>query len=68
MLIIRTEKDRHDERECEARTLNCKYCKVTFSFKDIKVRDTLYVVTQLLVVSAFMNKKYIFRFNSFGVF
>lgn len=35
--ILLTDKDRHNERECEARTLNCKYCKVSFSFKDIKV-------------------------------
>lgn len=37
-LILVTEKDRHNERECEARMLNCKYCKMTFNFKDIKVR------------------------------
>ncbi|XP_053196279.1 TNF receptor-associated factor 2 isoform X1 [Scomber japonicus] len=43
MLILRTEKDRHDERECEARTLNCKYCKVTFNFKDIKAHDEVCV-------------------------
>lgn len=36
--ILLQEKDRHNERECEARTLNCKYCKMTFNFKDIKVR------------------------------
>uniref|UniRef100_A0A671S6H2 TNF receptor-associated factor n=1 Tax=Sinocyclocheilus anshuiensis TaxID=1608454 RepID=A0A671S6H2_9TELE len=36
-LILVSEKDRHNERECEARTLNCKYCKVTFNFKEIKV-------------------------------
>lgn len=36
--ILLSEKDRHNERECEARTLNCKYCKMTFNFKDIKVR------------------------------
>uniref|UniRef100_A0A3Q1HPB6 TNF receptor-associated factor n=1 Tax=Acanthochromis polyacanthus TaxID=80966 RepID=A0A3Q1HPB6_9TELE len=41
--ILRTEKDRHNERECEARTLNCKYCKVTFNFKDIKAHDEICV-------------------------
>uniref|UniRef100_A0A667Y780 TNF receptor-associated factor n=1 Tax=Myripristis murdjan TaxID=586833 RepID=A0A667Y780_9TELE len=39
--ILRTEKDRHAERECEARTLNCKYCKATFNFKDIKAHDEI---------------------------
>uniref|UniRef100_A0A672ZJ86 TNF receptor-associated factor n=1 Tax=Sphaeramia orbicularis TaxID=375764 RepID=A0A672ZJ86_9TELE len=39
--ILRMEKDRHNERECEARTLNCKYCKVTFNFKDIKAHDEI---------------------------
>ncbi|XP_034047341.1 TNF receptor-associated factor 2 [Thalassophryne amazonica] len=39
--ILRTEKDRHNERECEARTLNCKYCKVTFNFKEIKAHDEI---------------------------
>ncbi|XP_069028050.1 TNF receptor-associated factor 2 [Embiotoca jacksoni] len=40
-LILRTEKDKHNERECEARTLNCKYCKVTFNFKEIKAHDEI---------------------------
>ncbi|XP_028318760.1 TNF receptor-associated factor 2 [Gouania willdenowi] len=39
--ILRTEKERHYERECEERTLNCKYCKVTFTFKDIKAHDEI---------------------------
>lgn len=39
--ILHTEKDRHNERECEARTLNCKYCKMTFNFKDIKAHDEI---------------------------
>ncbi|XP_041915643.1 TNF receptor-associated factor 2 isoform X2 [Alosa sapidissima] len=39
--ILRSEKDRHNERECEARTLNCKYCKVSFNFKDIKAHDEI---------------------------
>uniref|UniRef100_A0A8C6SNK6 TNF receptor-associated factor n=1 Tax=Neogobius melanostomus TaxID=47308 RepID=A0A8C6SNK6_9GOBI len=42
-LILRSEKDRHDERECEARTLNCKYCKVTFNYKEIKAHDEICV-------------------------
>ncbi|XP_056146293.1 TNF receptor-associated factor 2 [Lampris incognitus] len=37
--VIRIEKERHSERECEARTLNCKYCKAIFNFKDIKAHD-----------------------------
>ncbi|XP_040914567.1 TNF receptor-associated factor 2 [Toxotes jaculatrix] len=40
-MVLRTEKDRHNERECEARTLNCKYCKMTFNFKDIKAHDEI---------------------------
>uniref|UniRef100_H3C931 TNF receptor-associated factor n=1 Tax=Tetraodon nigroviridis TaxID=99883 RepID=H3C931_TETNG len=39
--VLRAEKDRHNERECEARTLNCKYCKFTFHFKDIKAHDEI---------------------------
>ncbi|XP_008324227.1 TNF receptor-associated factor 2 isoform X2 [Cynoglossus semilaevis] len=39
--VLRTEKCRHDDRECEARTLNCKYCKVTFNFKEIKAHDEI---------------------------
>lgn len=35
--------DKHNERQCEARTLNCKYCKVTFNFKDIKAHDEICV-------------------------
>ncbi|GLD61376.1 TNF receptor-associated factor 2-like isoform X1, partial [Lates japonicus] len=41
ILILRTEKNRHNERECEARTLNCKYCKMTFNFKEIKAHDEI---------------------------
>ncbi|KAJ8346996.1 hypothetical protein SKAU_G00283970 [Synaphobranchus kaupii] len=40
-IILRTERDRHNERECEERTLNCKYCKVTFNFKEIKAHDEI---------------------------
>ncbi|KAM9306873.1 TNF receptor-associated factor 2 isoform 1-T2 [Pholidichthys leucotaenia] len=39
--ILQMEKDRHNERECEARTLNCKYCKMTFNYKDIKAHDEI---------------------------
>uniref|UniRef100_A0A671YW81 TNF receptor-associated factor n=1 Tax=Sparus aurata TaxID=8175 RepID=A0A671YW81_SPAAU len=41
VMILLTEKERHLERECEARTLNCKYCKMTFNFKDIKAHDEI---------------------------
>lgn len=30
-------KERHFERECPERSLNCKYCKVLFYFPNIKV-------------------------------
>ena len=33
------EQERHSERECPERTLNCKYCKEPFHFKNIKVRN-----------------------------
>lgn len=33
------EQERHNERECPERTLNCKYCKEPFHFKNIKVRN-----------------------------
>ncbi|XP_072309206.1 TNF receptor-associated factor 2 [Eucyclogobius newberryi] len=39
--ILRSERDKHNERECEARTLNCKYCKVTFNYKEIKAHDEI---------------------------
>ncbi|XP_033844997.1 TNF receptor-associated factor 2 [Periophthalmus magnuspinnatus] len=39
--ILLSEKGRHEERECEARTLNCKYCKVIFNYKDIKAHDEI---------------------------
>ncbi|KAM3874451.1 TNF receptor-associated factor 2 [Diretmus argenteus] len=38
-MVLRTEKERHSDRECEERTLNCKYCKTTFNYKDIKAHD-----------------------------
>lgn len=33
------EQERHNERECPERTLNCKYCKEPFHFKNIKVEN-----------------------------
>lgn len=36
------EQERHNERECPERTLNCKYCKEPFHFKNIKVRHHLF--------------------------
>lgn len=38
-VIPLNEKERHSERECPERTLNCKYCKSLFYFPDIKVRE-----------------------------
>ncbi|KAJ8414073.1 hypothetical protein AAFF_G00066710 [Aldrovandia affinis] len=40
-LIPRGELDKHAERECQERRLNCKYCKVTFDFRDIKAHDEI---------------------------
>uniref|UniRef100_A0A0E9T8F0 TRAF-type domain-containing protein n=1 Tax=Anguilla anguilla TaxID=7936 RepID=A0A0E9T8F0_ANGAN len=37
-LIRFNEQERHNERECPERTLNCKYCKEPFHFKNIKVK------------------------------
>ncbi|XP_023674419.1 TNF receptor-associated factor 2-like [Paramormyrops kingsleyae] len=37
--VLRSELERHSDRECEERTLNCKYCKASFSFRDIKAHD-----------------------------
>ncbi|KAJ6633665.1 hypothetical protein lerEdw1_014331 [Lerista edwardsae] len=34
-----SEKERHAERECPERSLNCKYCKVLCYFPDIKAHD-----------------------------
>ncbi|XP_059920357.1 TNF receptor-associated factor 2-like isoform X3 [Gadus macrocephalus] len=36
-LMRANEKERHNERECPERTLNCKYCKEPFLLKNIKV-------------------------------
>lgn len=38
-LIRFNEQERHNERECPERTLNCKYCKEPFHFKNIKVSE-----------------------------
>ncbi|CAL8386960.1 unnamed protein product [Boreogadus saida] len=38
-LILRIHRERHADRECEARTLNCKYCKVSFTYNEIKAHD-----------------------------
>ncbi|XP_077163107.1 TNF receptor-associated factor 2 isoform X1 [Paroedura picta] len=32
-------KERHSQRECPERSLNCKYCKVLFYFPNIKAHD-----------------------------
>ncbi|TNN42511.1 TNF receptor-associated factor 2 [Liparis tanakae] len=36
-LMRANEQERHNERECPERTLNCKYCKEPFLLKNIKV-------------------------------
>ncbi|NWY04401.1 TRAF2 factor, partial [Nothoprocta ornata] len=38
-VIKLNEKERHCERECPERNLNCKYCKSLFYFPDIKFQD-----------------------------
>uniref|UniRef100_A0A8C6Z332 TNF receptor-associated factor n=1 Tax=Nothoprocta perdicaria TaxID=30464 RepID=A0A8C6Z332_NOTPE len=38
-VIKLNEKERHCERECPERNLNCKYCKSLFYFPDIKAHD-----------------------------
>ena len=38
------EQERHNERECPERTLNCKYCKEPFHFKNIKVGHVAHVL------------------------
>lgn len=39
-VITLNDKERHSERECPERNLNCKYCKLLFYFPDIKVRES----------------------------
>ncbi|MGH0165823.1 UNVERIFIED_CONTAM: hypothetical protein FKN15_049380 [Acipenser sinensis] len=38
-MIQLSEKEQHSERECPERNLNCRYCKLSFSFKHIKVEN-----------------------------
>ncbi|XP_042334860.1 TNF receptor-associated factor 2 isoform X1 [Sceloporus undulatus] len=38
-LVRLSDKERHAERECPERSLNCKYCKVLFYFPEIKAHD-----------------------------
>lgn len=40
-LIRVSEKDWHNERECPERKLNCRYCKLSFYFPDIKAHDEI---------------------------
>lgn len=42
------EQERHNERECPERTLNCKYCKEPFHFKNIKVGHDLFRLARML--------------------
>ncbi|XP_071981507.1 TNF receptor-associated factor 2 [Engystomops pustulosus] len=40
-LIRTTDRDWHNERECPERKLNCRYCKLSFYFPDIKAHDEI---------------------------
>ncbi|XP_068461330.1 TNF receptor-associated factor 2 isoform X2 [Clinocottus analis] len=40
-LMRANEQERHNERECPERTLNCKYCKEPFLLKNIKAHDEI---------------------------
>ncbi|XP_028664597.2 TNF receptor-associated factor 2 [Erpetoichthys calabaricus] len=40
-MIRSCDKERHMERECPERSLNCRYCKTIFNFKDIKAHDEI---------------------------
>ncbi|XP_074871839.1 TNF receptor-associated factor 2 isoform X2 [Carettochelys insculpta] len=40
-MIKLNDKERHSERECPERSLNCKYCKLLFYFPDIKAHDAV---------------------------
>ncbi|XP_016096532.1 TNF receptor-associated factor 2-like [Sinocyclocheilus grahami] len=40
-LIRLNEQERHNDRECPERTLNCKYCKEPFHFRNIKAHDEI---------------------------
>lgn len=43
-LMRANEQERHNERECPERTLNCKYCKEPFLLKNIKVKHICPVI------------------------
>ncbi|KAM4697167.1 TNF receptor-associated factor 2 [Rhinophrynus dorsalis] len=40
-LILASQRDWHNERECPERKLNCRYCKLSFYFPDIKAHDEI---------------------------
>ncbi|OCT66921.1 TNF receptor-associated factor 2 [Xenopus laevis] len=40
-LIRATDREWHNERECPERKLNCRYCKLSFYFPDIKAHDEI---------------------------
>ncbi|XP_044161994.1 TNF receptor-associated factor 2 isoform X2 [Bufo gargarizans] len=40
-LIRATDRDWHNERECPERKLNCRYCKLSFYFPEIKAHDEI---------------------------
>ncbi|KAG8447419.1 hypothetical protein GDO86_014774 [Hymenochirus boettgeri] len=40
-LIRATDRDWHNERECPERKLNCRYCKLSFYFPNIKAHDEI---------------------------
>lgn len=40
-LIRAANRDLHSERECPERKLNCRYCKLSFYFPDIKAHDEI---------------------------
>uniref|UniRef100_A0AAQ4PJJ9 TNF receptor-associated factor n=1 Tax=Gasterosteus aculeatus aculeatus TaxID=481459 RepID=A0AAQ4PJJ9_GASAC len=40
-LMRANEQERHNERECPERTLNCRYCKEPFLLKNIKAHDEI---------------------------
>ncbi|KAM4663166.1 TNF receptor-associated factor 2 [Discoglossus pictus] len=40
-LIKATDRDWHNERECPERKLNCRYCKLSFYFPEIKAHDEI---------------------------
>lgn len=52
-LLRANELERHNERECPERTLNCKYCKEPFHFKNIKVKCLVF--TYWMIVGQSQN-------------